>query len=181
MDESLVRTSRFLSYVLRHDPASVGLRLDYRGWARTEDLIRCAGSTGVVLSEETLRTIIRESDKPRFSLSDDGARIRANYGHSVSVVPELEAAGPPPVLYHGTATRFVASIREEGLTPRGRRHVHLSTDRETAIDVGGRHGRPVVLTVDTRGMREAGAEFLRGPGGLWLTEHVPPEYLGFPE
>jgi len=155
----------------------------------------------VVLSEETLRTIIRESDKPRFSLSDDGARIRANYGHSVSVVPELEAAGPPPVLYHGTATRFVASIREEGLTPRGRRHVHLSTDRETAIeltprgrrhvhlstdretaiDVGGRHGRPVVLTVDTRGMREAGAEFLRGPGGLWLTEHVPPEYLGFPE
>ena len=60
-----------------------------------------------------------------------------------------------------------------------RHHVHLSADPETARIVGGRHGQPVVLSVDARGMSLAGFKFYRSDNGVWLVDEVPPEYLQF--
>ena len=58
-----------------------------------------------------------------------------------------------------------------------RHHVHLSGDIPTAIKVAARRGKPVVLAVDAAAMHQAGIPFYRSANGVWLVDHVPPEYL----
>jgi putative RNA 2'-phosphotransferase len=177
MDRALVGTSKFLSKVLRHAPESVGLRLDEAGWAEVDALLAAAARAGVALDRSTLERVVRENDKGRFALSDDGRRIRASQGHSVPVELGLEPREPPEVLYHGTAERNLESIRREGLRPGRRTHVHLSADEATALAVGRRHGRPVVLRVAAGRMHRAGHAFYRSDNGVWLTAAVPPDGL----
>src|SRR5215470_5379984 len=127
--------SKFLSLVLRHKPEEIGLTLDGQGWADVEDLIERANRRGVPLTRELVERVVATNDKKRFALSADGARIRASQGHSVEVDLGLEPRQPPEVLFHGTATRFLAGIAEKGLLPGKRQYVHLSLDEATAVTV----------------------------------------------
>ncbi|UWU72976.1 RNA 2'-phosphotransferase [Bradyrhizobium huanghuaihaiense] len=169
--------SKFLSFVLRHKPDAIGLVLDSQGWASIDDLIAKADAAGTTFDRDDLLRVVAESDKKRFSLSADIERIRAAQGHSVSVELGLAAQEPPSVLYHGTATRFVEAILSEGLKPQARQQVHLSFDEATAQRVGQRHGKPHVFKVDAGGMHAKGFRFFRADNGVWLTNHVPPEFL----
>lgn len=180
MDGRLVRISKFMSKVLRHDPQSVGLTLDEAGWVDVDDLLAAAQRGRVALDRATLEQVVAENDKKRFALSDDGRRIRASQGHSVPVELGLQPVTPPDVLYHGTADRNVEPIRAQGLIPGRRTHVHLSADEATAVNVGRRHGRPVVLTVAAGAMHRAGHAFYRSDNGVWLTDAVPAEHIQFP-
>jgi putative RNA 2'-phosphotransferase len=176
-----VRLSRFLSLVLRHRPERVGIELDAAGWVAVEELVAACRRHGVELDAALLAELVRESDKQRFVLSDDGRRIRAQQGHSVPVDLGYAPAAPPETLFHGTVEKFLASIRARGLLAGSRHHVHLSPDRETAVRVGSRRGRPVVLLVRAAEMAAAGFSFSQSGNGVWLTERVPPEYLEFPD
>ncbi|GAB2623503.1 RNA 2'-phosphotransferase [Streptomyces capparidis] len=176
-DRRVVRHSRFLARVLRHDPASVGITLDEGGWADVEQLLAACAAAGRRIGRDELAHIVAVNDKKRFAFSADGRRIRASQGHSVPVDLGLAAAEPPPVLYHGTAERNLAAILREGLRPMGRQDVHLSADVATATRVGARHGRPVVLVVDAAGLAAAGHVFRVSANGVWLTDRVPPERL----
>ena len=180
MSDDLQSDSKFLSMVLRHQPEAIGLTLDAQGWAVVEDLIVCAARHGRMFSRERIERIVTTSDKQRFKLSDDGLRIRANQGHSMAVDLELVPVTPPEYLFHGTATRFLDSIRAHGLEKRSRQHVHLSPDEATATKVGQRHGRPAILRVRALAMHAAGVAFYRSENGVWLVESVPVEYLEFP-
>jgi putative RNA 2'-phosphotransferase len=181
MEPRLVRISRFLSRVLRHRPQEAGLTLDAHGWADVDAVLAGAQRRGFALDRATLLRVVAENDKQRFTLSPDGQRIRANQGHSLPVDLELEALVPPDVLYHGTATQFLGSIRREGLRSGRRQHVHLSPDAATAARVGGRHGTATVLTVEAARMHAEGHVFYCSANGVWLTDHVPAVYLSFPE
>jgi putative RNA 2'-phosphotransferase len=172
--------SRFLSLVLRHDPARIGITLDSAGWTDVAALLAAAAAHGTAITREQLVEVVATSDKQRFALSPDGERIRANQGHSVEVELALAPATPPDVLYHGTVDRFLASIREQGLIKGARHHVHLSADLVTAEKVGGRRGRPVVLVVRAAEMVAAGHPFFVSLNGVWLTDHVPASFLDFP-
>lgn len=180
-EKHLVRTSKFLSLVLRHKPQTIGIRLDEGGWARIDELIAKARGAGVNLTEELLHEVVEKNDKKRFALSEDRLRIRASQGHSIQVSLELEPREPPEFLYHGTASRFVESIRESGLVRGGRNHVHLSKDERTAVSVGQRHGKPVVLVIKAGRMHEEGFQFFLSANGVWLTEKVPTDYIVFPK
>lgn len=141
-------------------------------------LIACAGAAGWELDEALVREVVETSDKKRFALSPDGTQIRAVQGHSTPAVAIAYAAvEPPAVLYHGTATRFLSAIGVEGLKPGSRQYVHLSQDYATAVSVGARHGKPVVLCVDARQMLREGYPFFRADNGVWLTARVPAAYL----
>jgi putative RNA 2'-phosphotransferase len=177
MTWSPVRTSKFLSRVLRHRPESIGLSLDSGGWAEVDALIDCSAAHGVDLTREGIAAVVAASDKQRFALSADGTRIRANQGHSFPVDLDLAPLQPPERLYHGTASRFLDSIFKSGLQPQGRQHVHLSADTRTATTVGRRHGSPVVLAVDAGRMHREGRRFFRSANGVWLCERVPSEFL----
>ena len=180
MSDTLIRKSKFLSLVLRHQPEKIGLTLDEAGWVPVAELLEGCRRAGHAISPEQLREIVRTSDKQRFALSDDGTRIRANQGHSVQVDLGYEPAAPPEVLYHGTAEPYLASIRAKGLIKGSRHHVHLSEREETARAVGQRHGRLVLLKVRAGDMHRAGIAFFKTPNNVWLTDAVPVEYLVFP-
>jgi len=169
--------SRRLSYVLRHAPDSVGVELDEAGWVRVDDLLEGLRRHGLALSGDQLAQVVSTSDKQRFAFDAAGERIRANQGHSVPVDLGLAGLTPPAVLFHGTVAAAMPAIRSEGLTRRGRHHVHLSSDVATARAVGGRRGRPVVLAVDAAAMAAAGAVFSCSDNGVWLVDAVPPEHL----
>jgi putative RNA 2'-phosphotransferase len=179
MDKDQVRTSRFLSLVLRHKPESAGLTLDEFGWCSVDDLLRGCALRGHEISREELDTIVAENGKKRFQLSDDGRRIRASQGHSIEIDLQYTPIRPPRTLYHGTATRFLDSIKKLGLIKGSRQYVHLSADLDTAFKVGERHGKPVVIPVKSGEMHLAGMAFYLTPNGVWLVEVVPPLYLSF--
>jgi putative RNA 2'-phosphotransferase len=169
--------SKTLSYVLRHKPEEFGLALDAEGWVSVADLLNALQARQHHVTQAQLYEVVATNDKQRFSLSADGTKIRANQGHSVAVELGLAPTPPPELLYHGTATRFLASIRAGGLHSGNRLHVHLSADPATAVAVGSRHGKPVVLTVQAGRLHRAGGLFYLSANGVWLTEAVPAEYL----
>ncbi|MDC0715459.1 RNA 2'-phosphotransferase [Nannocystis bainbridge] len=177
---SRVRLSKFLSLHLRHDPAGLGLELEAGGWVEVEALLAACAHKRRPMSRAQLEEIVRTSDKQRFAFDDTGTKIRANQGHTVAVDLQLVPAMPPPLLFHGTGEQTVAAILREGLLKMRRHHVHLSADAITAHKVGARHGRPAVLRVDAAGMVAAGFVFFRAENGVWLVEHVPPDYLAGP-
>ena len=179
--DDLKSDSKFLSLVLRHQPEAIGLTLDAEGWADVDVLIAAAGKHRRALSRERIARIVATSDKQRFKLSDDGQRIRANQGHSIEVDLKLTPRVPPAVLFHGTASRHLDSIRQTGLEKRSRQHVHLSPDEQTAIKVGQRHGKPVVLAVQAGEMHAAGHVFYLSDNGVWLVDAVPSAFLEFPD
>lgn len=176
-----VKTSKFLSLVLRHEPEKIGLTLDEAGWVPVADLLAALARHRHPLTEAELGEVVATSDKKRFAFSEDGTRIRASQGHSVEVDLGYEPATPPAILHHGTVDRFIESIREKGLIKGQRHHVHLSADVATATIVGQRRGKPVLLTINAEGMHAAGCAFFRSANGVWLTEHVPSRFIAFPD
>jgi putative RNA 2'-phosphotransferase len=180
MNDRLVSTSKFMSLILRHKPETIGLTLDANGWADIDELLRLAKARGKALDRKVIEQVVADNDKQRFIISEDGSRIRANQGHSISIDLALTPREPPSVLFHGTATRFLDSIREQGLLHGNRQHVHLSLEQATAVNVGRRHGKPVILEVAAKRMHEEGHIFFLSENGVWLTEHVPTLFIRFP-
>lgn len=175
-----IKTSKFLSLVLRHQPETIGITLDEQGWVATEELIDKCNRKGTKLDFEKLQTIVKNCEKQRFAFNEDLSRIRANQGHSVQMSLGYTPQQPPATLYHGTASRNLESIRQKGLEKGNRHEVHLSIKHETAIQVGERHGKPVVLTIQSEKMHRNGILFYLSDNGVWLTDHVPPQYIDFP-
>ena len=171
------KLSIFLSLILRHKPETIGITLDKHGWANVKDLIAGINRTGRTIDMKTLEEIVRTDSKGRYSFNDNKTFIRANQGHSIPVDVELKEECPPSMLYHGTATRFLDSIKKHGIKPMKRLYVHLSLDFETAIKVGSRHGSSAVLAIDTEQMYKDGAKFYLSENGVWLTKHIDWRYV----
>ena len=177
IEKSRTVSSKFLSLILRHKPQLINLRLDRKGWANVQELIRKVREHGRQLDREMLENIVEADKKRRFSFSEDRNLIRANQGHSVVVDLCFEPQVPPSILYHGTSGRSVEAIMENGIHKQGRHHVHLSSDKTTAIEVGRRHGKPVVFEIQAEQMHCDGFEFFISENEVWLTEVVPTNYF----
>ena len=174
--KSRTSTSKYISLILRHRPEAIGITLDEHGWAVVDDLIAGVSKTHF-LDREELEEIVRTDEKGRYSFNEDHTLIRANQGHSVQVDVELKKVVPPEILWHGTGEKYVKAIEADGLIPKGRLYVHLSSDPETARKVGGRHGRPVIFRILAGQMQQDGYEFFLSENGVWLTKSVPAGYL----
>lgn len=165
----LIRRGKKLSFLLRHDDSYL---FDAHGWREVSDLVENHGYT-----MEELEAIVATNNKQRFEFSEDKCRIRARQGHSVYVDVELEETLPPDTLYHGTAKAFLDSILEIGIIKDNRLYVHLSSTKETATNVGKRHGEPVVLSIDAKRMTEDGLRFFLSRNGVWLTDYVDVKFI----
>jgi putative RNA 2'-phosphotransferase len=172
-----VRISKTLSLWLRHDPAAGGLELDGAGWTEVDAVLAAFARKRLDCDWGRLLQVVETNDKQRFELSADTARIRARQGHSVEVDLGWPQAAPPERLFHGTVDRFLGAILAEGLKPMARHHVHLSPDLETARRVGARRGRPAILEIAAARLAGGGQAFYLAGNGVWLTAHVPPEFL----
>lgn len=173
---NMTKIGRYISLILRHKPDVIGITLDKHGWADVDELIKGV-SKKHKLTMEMLENIVATDDKQRYSFNEDKTKIRANQGHSIDVDVELEEVQPPEYLWHGTGRKYVDSIMKDGLIPKSRLYVHLSDNYNTAINVGVRHGEPVVLCIWAGDMYRDGYKFYRSKNGVWLVKHVPVEYL----
>ena len=171
------KLSKFLSYVLRHHPELIDLNLDENGWANVDELITKSKNDSQGFTFEELDEIVQTNDKKRFIFNEDKTRIRANQGHSIDINLALIPQQPPEFLYHGTAQSNIDSIFEKGIEKRNRQHVHLSQDIETATKVGMRHGKPIILTINTEKMFDDGIEFYLSENNVWLTDFVDIKYI----
>ena len=172
----LTELSRYISLILRHKPETIGITLDEHGWANVEELINGIAKN-YEFNMDILERIVKTDNKQRYSFNDDKTLIRANQGHSISVDVELEKIVPPEYLWHGTGEKYVTSIDRNGLISKSRLYVHLSIDKETAINVGKRHGKPVIYRVKSGEMEKAGYIFYCSKNGVWLTKEVPVKFL----
>lgn len=178
-DKELKGISKYLSYVLRHHPESIGLVLDAQGWADIDILLDKCAAKNVLFDREDLAQLVAQNDKQRFAIDQANNKIRANQGHSIRIDAALEPEVPPAVLYHGTAKQFLPAILEQGLQKQNRLHVHLSHEIATARNVGSRRGVPVVLLVDAAAMQREGFIFYLSENKVWLTEEVPAKYISY--
>jgi putative RNA 2'-phosphotransferase len=175
---NLVTVSKYMAKYLRHNPEDLGLKLSEGGWVDVEDFISASVRKGFRLDLNTILEVVRTDNKQRYSYDEMGKRLRANQGHSVFVNMKFEERIPPEILYHGTAARFVDSIFRDGLKPMSRQYVHLSSDIDTAMNVGKRHGGyPVLLKVLSGPMYNDGKKFYQSENGVWLVGRVGVEYL----
>lgn len=171
------RIGKFLSLILRHEPQKIGIELDEQGWANVKELIEKCKKHRYHFSMEDLIEIVETNDKQRYSFNEKRNKIRANQGHSIDIDLALRPIEPPEYLYHGTATRFVSSIMEQGILKGSRQYVHLSKDKETATKVGSRHGKPAILTIMSGNMYKDGILFYQSDNGVWLTDYVDVKYI----
>lgn len=173
------KLSTFISLILRHKPEVIGIELDSHGWADVNELIHkinFSGKNKWYIDPQDLDEIVEGDEKQRYSYNADKTKIRANQGHSVHVDLELNPLEPPCILFHGTSIENLKKIAKTGICKMSRQYVHLSSDIETAIKVGSRHGTPVVITISSFAMYNDDIPFYLSENDVWLTEHVPVEY-----
>ena len=171
----LNKKSRLLVTALRHQPDLLGLTLDSRGWVNVNDVLR-----SLKIDRNCLDMIVSTNNKQRFEYNDKLTKIRASQGHSISgleVYKDWIDYIPISPLFHGTAEHVVNLILKTSLISKTRTHVHLSKDTETALNVGKRHGKPVILEIDAVKMYKDGFKFLESKNGVILIEEVPSIYI----
>ena len=171
-NKNLTRISKYLSLILRHKPEVAGIELDKHGWAKVDEIL-----VALKIDMNTLEEIVRTDEKMRYSFNDTKNLIRANQGHSIDVDVELDEGIPTHKLYHGTISKSLESIMKEGLSKQSRKYVHLSVDIDTAVKVGSRRGKPVILEIDAERMHADGYKFFVSKNNVWLTDSVPVEYI----
>ncbi len=178
MEKKYVRLSKYLSYILRHNPASARITLDERGFADLDRVMEALESTRHRWAgKEAIEKLIAESEKQRFEIVK--GKIRALYGHSVAV-KVCRTYDPSGNLYHGTSPKALNTIREEGLKPMGRQFVHLSKTIDDAVTVGKRHHpHPVILIIDA--VRASHDISFYERGDVVLAKEIPPGYIEIAE
>ena len=171
-----IKLSKTLSYILRHKPEKFNIELDKNGWVNITELI---SKLNQGITYEDIKLVVDNNDRKRFIISDDNKKIRANQGHSLKVDLNLKAVVPPVELYHGTADKNINSIKKKGLVKGNRHHVHLSLNKDTAVNVGKRYGNPIVLIVDCKQMYKDNIKFYKSENDVWLTDYIDPKYIKF--
>jgi putative RNA 2'-phosphotransferase len=179
----LVRLSKFLAVLLRHEPAKFGLTLDEEGFADTDAVWEQVNRRypARYTYQDLLKAVEGDQQgKKRYEIR--GRRIRALFGHSTPEKIAYPPAIPPEFLYHGTTSEALASIRAEGLRSLSRQYVHLAVNVGRAEQVARRHaGKPVMLVIRALEAYRAGIAFYNPEPEHYLAEAIPPEYIEFPE
>ena len=173
----LNRIGRFIIKALRHKPEELGITLDEQGWVEIDVLLGALRDRGQEITGGQLEHLVSTSDKQRFAVDESGEKIRANQGHSVDVDLGYESQAPPEYLYHGTNEESIQDILDTGVQKMKRHAVHLSEDLDTAIKVGERRGKLLILRIQSSKMYEDGLTFQLSDNNVWLTDNIPIKYI----
>jgi len=179
------RISKFMSFLLRHGLDERSIKYDSEGFILLDDLMKQSDMKGI--NFETIQYIVNDNNKQRFTLKlEDGTYyIRANQGHSKGVGDNIDdelaltkIILPLPVCVHGTNKTAWDTIKTAGLSPMGRKHVHLASGLadDSAVVSGMRQSSKVIIYIDMQKAMEKGKTFYMSSNGVILTsDHLEPE------
>ena len=169
------RFSRWMAYVLRHNPGRYSLETDAHGFVDAERFLQVACRRYPGFSSDALKQLIEGPLSQRFELRE--GRLRARYGHSIPVEPFGSPVEPPERLYHGTDASRSEAILADGLLPVDRRMVHLSGSLDEAVAVARRHTeQPAILEIRALEAHRQGVAFYH-EGKVYLAQQIPPRFL----
>jgi len=171
--------SKLISYWLRHNPKDANIVLDAYGWANIEDVLMALRVENIELTKADLIELSQRFDKVRWKIDVEANKIKSTHGHSIKVIQEVAPQTPPKILYHGTGIKNMGSIAKDGLKSMQRQYVHLAETIIMARDIGSRHGKPVIIEIDTTRLLNAGWHFYKTEEDVWLTKNIPAKYLDF--
>jgi len=173
-DDVQVSVSKYVSYLLRHNPED--LRMDHDGFVDLDELVSKVRRRYPTVDRELLIKMVDESERKRFEIVEN--KIRALYGHTIPVHVKLKEDKQVARLFHGTTSQAVREILEKGLQPMRRRWVHLSPTEDIAREVGKRRtNSPVVLVIDVSEARSRGIRFYQATDKVYVCKHVPAKYI----
>lgn len=176
--------SKLCSKILRHQADKYGLHIDKEGFADINELQTILNDIFGNVQLSDIYYIVQSDSKQRFGII--GNKIRCHQGHTLdSVDISFSKQQPPDILYHGTSSDFIESIKDKGLIPKKRHHVHLITDiavaKENAIRYAKSDGKVVILKINAKKMFEDGIDFFVSDNNVWLAKTVPTDYIIFPK
>jgi len=170
-------TSKLISYWLRHAPNDGDLIADEFGWVSTGDLLKSLDLKGQKLDLNDIRSLNLSFDKIRWEFSEDESKIRATHGHSIPIVLLGQSVTPPKILFHGTSTKKLSNIIKIGILPMQRQFVHCSEPIEMAIEVGKRHGKPIIIEIDAERLSKKETKFFKTSDDVWLIDKIPSDFI----
>ncbi|KAI8805311.1 phosphotransferase KptA/Tpt1 [Cladochytrium replicatum] len=176
----MIRLSKNLSYILRHGAEKHRIPIRPDGYMLLDDLLKDPKFRDVTLTQ--IQRVVENNDKKRFTLTQhpDGTwMIRANQGHSMETVSDLELVPlsidtVPETVVHGTTRRAWGTIRNEGLCRMGRLHIHFAVGLpgEDGVISGMRGSSDVLIYVDVKSALQDGVEFFRSSNNVVLCPGV---------
>ncbi|KAF7298953.1 putative tRNA 2'-phosphotransferase [Mycena indigotica] len=177
-DSPEVRMSKTLSWLLRHGAQSEGLPMRPDGFVKVTDLL--ANPRVVPLDHAQLQEMVKADAKQRFALIEEESVwwIRANQGHSMKAVKELELKPilsisdiPTKIAVHGTTNAAWDLIAAQGLSKMKRNHIHLAQGIANENVVSGmRKSSQILIFVDIERALVDGIKFSLSDNGVILTE-----------
>ncbi len=179
MTNNQEKISKLISFWLRHKPEEANLEIDEFGWVNINDLFKALNAKSIDFSRSDLIKLNDSFDKIRWKLDLKNEKIKATHGHSIKISQELKPEIPNEILYHGTATKNLSGIIENGLKSGQRQYVHLSDNIEIAKEIGKRHGKAFIIEIETKELIKNGWEFYKTEQNIWLTTDIPTKYLDF--
>lgn len=172
--------SKYLCFILRHSPESVGVNMDIHGWVSIDELIEKVNAKGkCTLDKGKLMTIVSSDEKRRYQI--ENKKIRCVQGHSIPwVEPDITYQEPPELLYHGTNSTAARKIIESGcISKMKRHHVHLTEDPQVAWKSACRwsSAMPTVMVIKAHRMYEDGKSLGKTVNDVWCVDKVPTRYI----
>ena len=178
-DRELDHLGRVVTGILRHFPDRYQLTIDPQGWVSLPQMVRAISSRHPSyhwLRASHLVAIAETDAKGRYEVRDD--RIRATYGHTLEVEPDLPTENIPDRLYYPVTAEEAEIVLEVGLKPSDRKKVHLSKTAGDARSAGSvRTPEPIILEVDATRARADGLVIRKAGKTVFVVDRVPAEYL----
>lgn len=179
--------SKYLCYLLRHNPEYCDLHMDGYGYVLLDELVEKINAKGEYkVTKADIYRIVQTDEKKRYKMADsfEGKIIKCNQGHSILwVCTEFHYnITPPKYLYHSTTRKAYDHIMHDGMIKvMDRQFVHLTAD----LDMAWRSAKrwkdevPVVLVIDTELMRKNGFMFGVTDNDVWGAEDcvIPAKYI----
>jgi len=181
-DWELEAISRIITGILRHFPEKFGVQLDEKGWAKIDDItegIKNKERKFRWLKAQHVESFILTDPKGRFQMDPMERKVRAVYGHSISVdLSDLPKDNIPDKLFYAIVPEEEEFITEIGIKPGERKWVHLSKSYEEAY-IAGRHRSedPLVLEINAKDAIENGVEIHRATKTIYISKDIPPAFI----
>ena len=180
MNEQEMNTlGRLMAGILRHFPNKFELYIDPQGWVNLDDMVDAVKENRRRfhwLRKHPFTALKETDDKGRFQV--DNNMIRATYGHTVDVDPDLPSDDIPERLYYPAAQAELSLLLDEGLTPSDKMKVHLSRSFKDAVVAGEhRYDDAVILEVDALRALENGCDIGQAGTTVFTTFEIPGEFL----
>ena len=176
LNKPLVYLGKTMSYLLRHGAESHKLRMHSDGFVPIEDILRYRDLSR--FSHQDVRRVVEADTKQRFTIRyiRDHWSIRANQGHSIPTVTELELheikdASKLPFIVHGTRRSKLNLIAPIGIHRMSRNHIHLAValTRPDGYHFNVRKHSDVLIQIDVAAAMREGIQFYVAANGVILT------------